>query len=269
VTLCLRWKERRARYRPAGEVFDTSRAAVVAIDEATAKAFVTRHHYSASYPAARFRAGLLVKRPFGTEQLAGVIVFSVPMQQRVVPCYFPGLEPAAGVELGRLVLLDEIPSNAESWFTARAFRLMRDELAGVKGIVSYSDPMERRTAEGQVVKPGHIGVVYQALNACYRGRTRGETLTVARDGRVISRRALSKLKHDETGAAYAYAQLRAMGAPERRPLEDSPAYIERAVREGGFVRVRHPGNHAYTWWLGDRRQAPHAAALPYPKREAA
>lgn len=265
MTLCLRWNERRARYRPAGEVFDPSRAAVAPIDEATAKAFVTRHHYSASYPAARLRAGLFVKTATSCERLAGVAVFSVPMQQRVVPCYFPTLLPAEGVELGRLVLLDEIPSNAESWFTARAFRLLREALPAVRGIVSYSDPMERRTESGELVKPGHVGIVYQALNAQYQGRTRGETLTVARDGRVVSRRALSKLKHDEVGAAYAYAQLRAMGAPERQLLESGPAYVTRAIREGGFAQIRHPGNHTYTWWLGDRRKAPHQITLPYPR----
>lgn len=259
---CLRWNERRARYRPAGEVFDTKRAAVHAIDEQTAKAFVTRHHYSGSFPAARFRAGLF------TDRLVGVIVFSVPMQQSVIPCYFPGLDPAAGVELGRLVLLDDVPANAESWFTARAFRLLRAALPEVSGVVSYSDPMERRTETGEIVKPGHIGVVYQALNASYCGRSKARTLMVSRDGRVVSPRSLSKLRNDERGAAYAYQQLRAMGAPARQPLEEGPAYIARALAEGGFRRARHPGNHTYTWWLGDRRQAPRAATLPYPRKEA-
>ncbi len=265
MTACQRWRQGRARYRPAGEVFDTSRAAVHLIDEGTARRFTLEHHYSASYPAARLRVGLFVQDRFVREQLVGVAVFSVPMSQGVIPHHFLGLEPRRGVELGRLVLLDEVPSNAESWFVARAFRAVKGVLPEVDGVLSYSDPVERIDAAGEVVKPGHVGIVYQALNASYLGRARGGTMILARDGRIVSRRALSKLRNDESGADYAYAQLRRMGAPERQPFEDPKAYAERALREGGFRKVRHPGNHTYAWWLGDRRARPAWQALPYPK----
>lgn len=85
---CQRWRNGRARYRPAGEVFETMRAGVHEIDELTAKAFVTGHHYSASYPAARFRAGLFVHERLRVERLVGVAVFSVPMSQGVIPHHF-------------------------------------------------------------------------------------------------------------------------------------------------------------------------------------
>jgi hypothetical protein len=256
---CQRWRDRRGSYRPAGELFDPAAAEVAAIDEATAKAFVIRHHYAGSYPAARFRAGLFVQ-----SKLAGVAVFSVPMNQRTVPCYFEGLAPNDGVELGRLVLLDEVAANAESWFCARAFKLARDALK-VKGIVSYSDPIARTDAAGQLVKPGHIGTVYQALNARYRGRSSARTLLVSSDGRIASERALSKLRGEDRGEAYAYDQLRNMGAPEREPFESGAAYVSRVLAGDTFRRVRHPGNHAYTWWLGDKRQEPAAAGQAYPK----
>jgi len=260
---CQRWRDRRTFFRRSGEVFDAKLASVQPIDEATAKAFVVRHHYAASYPAARFRAGLFL-RHLGVERLAGVAVFSVPMNQRTIPCYFDGLHANAGVELGRLVLLDDVAANAESWFCARAFRLVRAAL-GVDGVVSYSDPVERCTATGQTIKPGHVGTVYQALNAKYRGRASAETLTMTATGRVVSRRTLSKIKNDESGAGYAYAQLRELGAPERLPFESGPDYVARALSSEGFRRVRHPGNFCYTWWLGDARKAPAATSLPYPK----
>ncbi len=256
---CQRWRDRRASFRPAGEIFDPSSAAVEAIDEKPAKAFVLAHHYAASYPAARCRVGLYLGR-----RLAGVAVFSVPMNERTVPAYFADLAPLAGVELGRLVLLDELAANAESWFIARAFRILRRELPAIAGVVSYSDPLERTTAAGELVKPGHVGTVYQATNAAYRGRSSARTLLVAPDGRIASPRSLSKIRNDERGAAGAYAQLRAMGAPARAPLETGAAYLERAL--AGFRRVRHPGNHAYTWRLDGR--APSCARLPYPKRQA-
>jgi hypothetical protein len=262
ATSCQRWRERKAAYRPAGEVFRASQAEAVAIDEATAKAFVTQHHYSASYPAARFRVGMMWRPSSGRECLAGVVVFSVPMNERTVPRYFEELEPRAGVELGRLVLLDEVPANAESWLVARAFRLLREALPGVRGCVSYSDPLERISSTGERVKPGHVGTVYQALNGAYRGRSSSRTLLIAQDGRAVSPRALSKLRADEKGAAYTYAQLRSMGAPGRRPLESGSAYVARALEEGGFRGIRHPGNHVYTWRLDRRGQAQHAAAYP-------
>lgn len=261
---CQRWRARRESYRPAGEVFEPSRASVNLIDEGAARRFVTEHHYSCSYPAARLRAGLFVKPAFGDEQLVGVAVFSVPMSQGVIPHHFLGLDPHRGVELGRLVLLDSVAANAESWFVARAFRAARAVLQ-VDGVLSYSDPVERVSEAGVVVKPGHIGTVYQALNAVYLGRARGGTMILSRDGRIVSRRALSKLRNEESGAGYAYEQLRRLGAPERQPFEDPKAYAERALHQGGFRKVKHPGNHTYAWWLGEQRKRPAWAKQGYPK----
>lgn len=264
MTACQRWRLGRAVYRPAGEIFNPARAAVEVIDKDTARPFTERHHYAGTYPAARIAAGLYVKNSFQRDQLVGVAVFAVPVHQAIVPRYFDGLGPNDGVALSRLVLLDEVAANAESWFVARAFRALRAKL-GTDGVLSYSDPVERVDAAGNVVKRGHVGTVYQALNACYRGRSRAQLMVLSRDGRVVDKRALSKLRNDETGAAYAYDQMRALGAPERRPFEGGAEYVTRALAEGGFQRLRHPGNHTYTWWIGERRARPNWIALPYPK----
>jgi hypothetical protein len=163
---CQRWNGRRASYRPAGEPFDPSRCSVEPIEEREAKAYVIEHHYSGSYPAARFRAGVFYKAPFRRPVLAGVGVFSVPMNQRVIPAYFPGCAPAQGVELGRYVLADFLPGNAESWALARMRRLLRAALPDVRGVVAYCDPIERRDEAGAVVKRGHVGTIYKASNPC-------------------------------------------------------------------------------------------------------
>ncbi len=106
TTQCQRWRNRKVRYRPPSEVFNPSCAEVVDLPEKDARAFIEREHYSHSFPAARFRVGLMVKPRLGREYLGGVAVYSVPMTQSVIPAVLPGLEPAHGVELGRLVLLD-------------------------------------------------------------------------------------------------------------------------------------------------------------------
>jgi hypothetical protein len=270
-----RWVHRKDRYRPAGEVIDPSRYGVEPIaSDSIAKAFVETHHYSGSMPAARSRVGLYrVRGPGMGTELVGVAVFSVPMQQAVVPKWLPGLAPIEGVELGRFVLLDDVPGNGETWFLARAFRCVRAELPGVKGVVSFSDPVRRTTSDGEVVMPGHVGTIYQGLNARHVGRSKPRVLLLGGDGRVVSPRTVSKLRNEERGKEYAYRELLAMGAPERCPHEDAAAYVARALREGPFRRMRHPGNLCYTWWLADGRErrdleARSLPALPYPRREA-
>lgn len=266
---CQRWNGRRAAWRPAGEVFRPELHAVAELGEGDAKRFVLEHHYSASYPAARFRVGLFRAGSRALRQLVGVAVFSVPMNNFAVPKY-TGLEAGAGVDLGRFVLLDEVEANGESWFLGRAFDLLEQKRAEIRAVISYSDPVARVDELGRQTMPGHVGTIYQAHNGRYCGRGKGETLTLTPSGRVVSRRALSKIRNEECGAGAAYRALVAAGAPERRPLEDPRVYVDRAIAEGPFRRMRHPGNHVYAWPLGDRRARRQllerfAPALPYPK----
>lgn len=243
---CQRWRRRRDSYRPAGEPIDPSAYGVEVLDEAPAKVFVVEHHYAASYPAARFRAGLFRARRFSRPELVGVAVFSVPMQPAAVRRH-AGLEPAAGVELGRFVLLDDVPANGETWFLARAFRLLRAEKPDVRAVLSYSDPLPRTAADGRLVKPGHLGTIYRAFNGRHVGRSSRRVLLLDRDGRAVSGRSLSKIRRGERGAEAAIRSLVAAGAPPRRPHEDGAAYVTRALADGSFRRMPHPGNLAYVW----------------------
>lgn len=247
---CQRWNHRRASYRPAGEIFDPSRASVEPIEEREAKAFVETMHYSGSYPAARFRAGVFVKEPFQKARLAGVGVFSVPMNQKVIPAYFQDLAPSEGVELGRFVLAEDLAANAESWALARMKKLLRQALPAVRGVVAYSDPIERRDETGDLVKRGHVGTIYKATNAAYRGLSSARTLWLAPNGASLADRLLSKVRNSETGERYAMERLAALGAPRRRRHEGGAAYVLRLKEERWLRPVRHPGNHAFTWLLG-------------------
>jgi hypothetical protein len=95
----------------------------------------------------------------------GVCTFGIPGQAKVFDALVPG---HAALELSRLVLLDEVPGDGESWFVARAMAIAREECR-ITAIVSYSDPVPRTTIKGEPVCPGHVGVVYQALGAEYKG----------------------------------------------------------------------------------------------------
>ncbi|TAL65843.1 MAG: hypothetical protein EPN79_11890 [Burkholderiaceae bacterium] len=245
--VCQRWNKRRATYRPTGEPFDPSRCSVQPIEEAQAKTFVVSMHYSGTYPAARFRAGVFIKERFARERLAGVGVFSVPMNQKVVPRYFPGLAPNEGIELGRLVLADELAANAESWALARMRRLLAKALPEVRGIVAYCDPVERRNELGELVKRGHIGTIYKASNAAYRGRSSSRTLWMAPNGATFADRMLSKLRGGESGERYAYERLADHDAPSLKIGETGAAYLKRLQADGWLRPLRHPGNFVFTF----------------------
>lgn len=160
---CQRWRDGKTRYRPAGEVIKPREFEVGAIrGDQEARAFIERHHYLRSYPAARRRFGL-----FRKGSLTGVAVFSHPVNDRSL-AVFPGTA-SESLELGRLVLLDDVAANGESWFVSRCFDALRRE--GFVGVVSFCDPLPRQGEGGEVVFNGHIGVVYQALSAIYLGRS--------------------------------------------------------------------------------------------------
>lgn len=243
-----RWEGRSERWVAPGALFGPRDFAVDIISTAAARRFVKTHHYSGSFPADRLCVGLFGARSL----LVGVAVFSVPMNQRVIPKW-TGQTPNDGVELGRFVCTSAVAYNGESWFLARAFRLLRSEKA-VRAVVSYADPLERHSAAGELLKRQHWGTIYKATNALYVGRSEPRTLLVAPSGHVVSGRALSKIRAEDQGWQYAMQQLLAHGAPVRNAGESLPHYVTRATAE--FRRIRHPGNLCYVFGLDDfaRRQ---------------
>jgi hypothetical protein len=265
---CQRWNHGESKFlMPAfDEIFDRDRYSVDVLDEATAKEFVLTHHYSRSYPAAVFRVGLFGARG----RLEGVAVFSVPMNQRVVPAY-TGLQANQGVELGRFVLVDSAPRNSESYFLGGCFNLLRRERPAVQAVVSYSDPVKRCAADGRVLTPGHVGIIYQAHNGRYVGRGSARTLHMMPDGRILSPRTLSKIRLSETGWESAQRTIEAFGAPKRAFGENGADWVARVLRCGLLKPARHPGNHCYVWPLakgGYRRRLEQQfrQGLPYPKQ---
>jgi len=252
-----RWTHGRGSYRVAGEPIETRRYEVASIaDDRTAKAFVVAHHYSGTYPAARFRFGL-----YRGHELVGVAVFSVPANPRSL-AVLPGAA-ADSVELGRFVLVDDVPANGESWFLGRCFAQLRRE--GLAGVVSFSDPAPRTDVAGCVVFGGHLGTIYQAHNAAYLGRSRAELRRVLPDGSVVHNRALTKIRNRRRGWRYAVAQLVRAGARPLRDDEDPRRWLTRELARVSRP-LRHPGNHKYAWTM-HKRDARHLRELAraYPK----
>ncbi len=251
-----RWRQHRSMYRPAGEVINPAFYEVDQLPgDDQAKSFVQDHHYSRSYPAARYRFAL-----YERGILAGVAVFSHPCNDRALTNVFR-CQALDAVELGRFVLLDSVPGNGETWFLARCFQLLKREQ--LIGVVSFSDPLPRRNVAGEVVHPGHVGTIYQAFSARYLGRSKARTLRLLPDGSVLSDRAIQKIRRQERGWRYAAALLEKFGATtlDGDPVVWLSGWLPRITRA-----ARHPGNHRYAWPLQATTAKTMPASLPYPKQ---
>ncbi len=262
-----RWHLGRAFYRPAGEPIDTDRHQAVPLEEHAARAFVVDHHYEHSYIGGKRRAlGLWrgryerigSERIFRRDQLVGVAAFG---QGWGADCGLGALKlpKDRALELKRLVLLDAVPANGESWFVARAFEAIRRD--GTRGVVSFSDPEPRDDHRGRRVFVGHLGIIYRALNAVYVGRGKARTEYLLPDGSAFGEELQDKIRHRDRGWRAAAAVLEALGAAPLGEHQDSRAWL-RTWRAALLRRRRHRGRLKYLWGL-DRAAR---AALPRGER---
>lgn len=270
---CQLWESRVPSWRHTSEGgFRASSYQVVDLDHRPALEFVTRHHYSGAFSSAVLRYGL-VERAGG--RLVGTCVLGNGMTPAVLTNPFPHLRPhRQALELSRLVLLDEVPANAESWFVAQA---LGDAAAkGLRGVVMYSDPNERVNAVGHIL-PGHLGIVYQALGFRYVGTSKARYEDHLPDGTVLPERTASKVRGLEQGAYGAVRRLVQLGATDPGDLArmsdvQRADWLGEALDTVGAHRIRRNGKHRYVAACGTRSQrrrtmadVPHPAK-PYPKR---
>ena len=251
---CQRWRTHRSSYRPIGEPIDINGDGYFAkiVDKFEAKDFVVKHHYSKSYVASRLDIGLFRDSSNGEHELCGVAGFSVPMSQNVIP-YWLKSRPEQGVDLGRFVLLDDVPANGETWFLKKSFGLLleSEKTSMVDSVMATSDPLVRVNSGGEIVMPGHVGTIYQAHNGNYLGRTTKRTKVSGFDGNIIPDRTWRKIVADK-GESYAYQKVLDTGVPAKEGSETWKEFCIRAKKS--LPKIRHPGNHVYAWAIGDNRR---------------
>lgn len=119
------------------------------IESRTAAQIVVEHHYLHRRPPISFAFGL-----FDGDHLVGVVTFGIPPSRHMQKSVCPS-DPDLVIELNRLWVHDDQPTNSESWFVARAMDLLPPRL-----VASYADPQF-----------GHAGYIYRALNFYYAGWT--------------------------------------------------------------------------------------------------
>ena len=271
----LRWARKQSILRLIGSGFRPEDYAVHPFAQAKGAVptgFVVAHHYSGTCPSGKLAYGLWRR---ADDRLVGVAVLSMGMNPRTLTNVFPELGgltqgdlATRALELGRFVLLDEVPGRAETWFLARVFAHAREQ--GLRGVISFSDPVPRRGDDGRLVFPGHVGLIYQASNAVYTGRGTPRTLQLI-DGKPLVERGRSKARAGESGGDAQVRRLVALGADAPDPGEDMAAWTTRALALLA-TPLRHPGNHRYVFRLKPKTLLVAVPALPYPKhadREAA
>lgn len=146
--------------------FDSYR--VEKIDSKRGKEFVKEHHYSHGIHNGPMCYGLL-----RGEELVGVLAFATPGSEAVCSSVFGPERKRSVTELHRLVLLDEVPKNAESFFISRALKLLKIDRPYYKAVLSFADSTQ-----------GHMGTIYQATNALYCGTTAKATFYLDETGRL-------------------------------------------------------------------------------------
>lgn len=120
------------------------------------KEFIRQHHYSHGCHNGPMTVGLYLD----DFRLIGVCAFATPGSENVRASLWGPEQKDAVTELHRLVILDETPTNTESWFIVRALAALKARKPGICGVLSFADSTE-----------GHVGTIYQATNALYCGTT--------------------------------------------------------------------------------------------------
>jgi hypothetical protein len=274
------------RWSPAGEQrwqhprysrFDKTRYGVDKVDVAVARAFVVQHHYSRAWCAPKLCYGLF-DLAGQVPRLVGAAVLSIPVKS-VITRAFPTLTAFyESVDLGKFVLLDEVPANGESWFLTEVFRLAAK--AGIRGIVSFADPVARTTlatedTPSETLFGGHIGEVYGLAMGSqngrsgfgYTGRSDRSYKILMPDGRVFNEQARSKLLNRRVGWEYAARFLAGYGARPLRDGENPRTWLPEALDAAHARRLEHGGQHRYLRVIGTTKPARAAVRIGLPLLE--
>lgn len=127
---------------------------VVPIEPRTATELVVAHHYLHRRPPISYAFGLALGDDPMIEEIVGVVTFGVPASRHLQMGACP-TDPSLVLELNRLWVHDDQPTNSESYFVTRALAQLPPRI-----VVSYADTTH-----------GHLGYVYRALNFRYAGWT--------------------------------------------------------------------------------------------------
>ena len=145
----------------------------------TGKEYIKENHYSKGCHNGMSSYGLFVKvrdelNLFGEDfKLIGVLGFATPCSEAVRASIFGEEYKDTVTELHRLHIMDCTPKNTESWFISRCLKLLKEYNPKIKAVISFADYTQN-----------HKGIIYQASNFFYCGKTSKATFYIDTDGRL-------------------------------------------------------------------------------------
>jgi hypothetical protein len=247
IPLNQRWLFRRDKYRPAGETIRTADYSVEPIGETAAKDFVVMHHYSGTYPAARFRFGL-----FRGSKLAGVAVFSQPCSDRVLTNVFRGVRATDAAGGGSFCSTPFLATARHGSSAAHSKR------SAPKVSPAFSpSPIQRRggTPTASLSSRDTSGRSIRRTTAhTSAGRTLDRSTSFQTERSSLTGRCRRSARESAAGATRRIRSLAMVprGSARKRDRTASCAPLGFALREALRVTtrgLRHPGNHRYAWGL--------------------
>lgn len=206
--------------------FDYSRVTMQEIPFKLAKEIIVKHHYSHAFPSAEINLGFYIDG-----KLNSVIVYGKSATSKMADSL-----PGKYLELVRLFSFDWAGKNMESYCISQSIRHIKNNYSDVKVLVSFADPEQ-----------GHTGIVYQATNWLYCGKSQPDEWYIV-DGEKIHPRSMV--------AKY--------GTRGEKKLTDMGINFERKLLHG---------KHRYIYLLGSTRTEKKFLQknlqydiLPYPKK---
>jgi len=150
---------------------------ITEIDHGQTKPFILDIHYAKRMPSITHSYGL-----YRNKKLVGVITYGSPPSPTLSESIAGKKNKHLVLELNRLVLKDN-KKNEASMLIASSFKL----LPKPRIIVSFADE-----------EKGHTGIVYQATNFIYTGKTLNETELVDKDGNDFHYRNIGHLQKNNS-----------------------------------------------------------------------
>lgn len=174
-----------------------------------AKEYIIKHHYShGCHNAPSPCYGL-----FDGKNLIGVLMFATPCSEAVRASLWGVDNKNSVTELHRLHIMDCTPKNTESWFISRCFKLLKQDKPQIKGIISFSDTTQ-----------GHNGIIYQASNFYFVGKTGNATFYIDSNGRL------------------------------RHPRQNGINITKEMAKEKGWKATRRSAKNRYIYILGNSKK---------------
>jgi hypothetical protein len=182
------------------------------------KDFIEKHHYSHNVNGVKIDKCFAVR--FNGELCGGVIYGSL---STTAWKKFADSEEKV-LELRRLVLLDEVGKNAESYVVSRTIKWIKQHRPEVKVIVAYADPMYK-----------HDGTIYRASNFEYLG------ISGADKG----------YKDPDTGKVYHSRALRTKG--DNNKYKPFVVELRKKYEEGKLEVIDLLGKHCYVFKIKESK----------------